>query len=68
MNTKDPSLGDKKAKELDDGMLNFFKTGKENVNMKTLEKTQKVFESTMNLLEKDLDFLENFDVTKVCFT
>lgn len=50
-------------KELD--MTGFMKTRKESVNLKALEKTNKVLQSTMELVEKDPTFLETFDFVKV---
>jgi len=46
-------------------MTNFLKGKNESMNVKTLEKTEKIFGSTMDLLDKDLAFLESFDMTKV---
>lgn len=53
--------------EKNNDMSNFLKTRKEFINLKQLEKTQKIFDSTMDLIEKEPTFLENFDVTKVSF-
>jgi len=46
-------------------MTNFLKSKNDCVNVKTLEKTEKVFDAAMDLLDKDPTFLENFDMTKV---
>jgi hypothetical protein len=46
-------------------MTSFMKNRKECVNLKSLEKTKKVLQSTLDLLDKDPTFLENFDFVKV---
>jgi len=50
-------------KQIDMG--NFLKTRKECINVKTFEKTQKIFDSTLSLVEKDPSFVDNFDVAKI---
>jgi hypothetical protein len=46
-------------------MSSFMKNRKECVNLKSLEKTKKVLQSTLDLVDKDSTFLENFDFVKV---
>jgi len=50
-------------KQIDMG--NFMKIRKECINAKTFEKTQKIFDSTLSLVEKDPSFVDNFDMAKI---
>lgn len=65
VNTENRKRSAPYEEEKTNDMSNFFKTGKEYTNLKTLEKTQKVFDSALDLLNKDPTFMDNFDVTKV---
>ena len=65
--TEDASENKAKEEESEYDMAGFMKTKKECVNLKALEKTKKILDSIIDLMEKDSAFLENLDFVKVFF-
>jgi vacuolar-type H+-ATPase subunit D/Vma8 len=59
--TEVPNLPASQLEDKEYDMSGFMKTKKECINLKSLEKTKKILETILELIDKEPTFLEMFD-------